>query len=474
MQQNLQGSKQPMAYNSTLSINVKENNNNNTNQKGVVILDQQQNKPKQGMPSSGWGQSSFSALSPIKGTYNYYNSTLDNQEQQDLKRLDSEFSKLGIKEIRPIGGNLQGGSSILSQGNRARTGNNQMINDSSSDDFMPMVYEIEEVECRMTDIEERDQKHDSAENNMNRSISVLSHTNLAMFENNMKQFQDLLRYDTDRNLDISMSSVCSTPRYQNILPQDMIDMNDSRYGYDMMSSSNGAAGMSNMYRNMQSPGGQGHGSSGYRESSNDVRQGRIGSNHMNNMMGRTMDNLNMTPRMHEQNKMLYSSQRFNDSGLLNQNMHKHGSATSERIGLQNQRSSAETSEIERELNKHQRIRMGSNSIDKNYDPEAMKKQLQISMQIQLQNLVNKINEKEKQYIENEKQYSKLQQQLNQIDKKTQKVETQLKDETNLNVKLRTQMNFLLQTQFGVDKVQKMLQRFMKGNQQKQKTRPNIQ
>ena len=45
-----------------------------------------------------------------------------------------------------------------------------MINDSSSDDFMPMVYEIEEVECRMTDIEERDQKHDSAENNMNRSV----------------------------------------------------------------------------------------------------------------------------------------------------------------------------------------------------------------------------------------------------------------------------------------------------------------
>ena len=34
---------------------------------------------------------------------------------------------------------------------------------------MPMVYEIEEVECRMTDIEERDRNHDSADNN-NRSV----------------------------------------------------------------------------------------------------------------------------------------------------------------------------------------------------------------------------------------------------------------------------------------------------------------
>lgn len=72
---------------------------------------------------------------------------------------------------------------------------------------MPMVYEIEEVECRMTDIEERD-KHDSDSNNRSvrgsifnspkdfpminpsrindSNISVLSHTNLAMFDSNMK------------------------------------------------------------------------------------------------------------------------------------------------------------------------------------------------------------------------------------------------------------------------------------------------
>lgn len=70
-----------------------------------------------------------------------------------------------------------------------------------------MVYEIEEIECRMTDMEERD-RHDSVNNrslkgsifnspkdfpmiNPSRindsSISVLSHTNLAMFDN-MKQF----------------------------------------------------------------------------------------------------------------------------------------------------------------------------------------------------------------------------------------------------------------------------------------------
>jgi len=37
-----------------------------------------------------------------------------------------------------------------------------------------------------------------------------------------------LRYDTDRNLDISMSSVCSTPRNQ-FMPHEMMDMNDSRF-----------------------------------------------------------------------------------------------------------------------------------------------------------------------------------------------------------------------------------------------------
>ena len=66
------------------------------------------------------------------------------------------------------------------------------------------------------------------------------------------------------------------------------------------------------------------------------------------------------------------------------NLMKHSSASSERTGsliLNHQRSSVETSEIERELQKHQGSRMGSGSMDKNYDPEAMKKQLQLSMQI---------------------------------------------------------------------------------------------
>lgn len=97
---------------------------------------------------------------------------------------------------------------------------------------MPMVYEIEEVECRMTDIEEIEKNEDENNRSVRGSIfnspkdflinpsrindsqiSMLSHHNLAKFDS-QKRFQDCLRFDTDRNLDISMSSVCSTPRHQ--------------------------------------------------------------------------------------------------------------------------------------------------------------------------------------------------------------------------------------------------------------------
>jgi len=83
------------------------------------------------------------------------------------------------------------------------------------------------------------------------------------------------------------------------------------------------------------------------------------------------------------------------------------------------RSSAEASEIEKEVNKHKRYQ-NTGSIDKNYDPEQMKRQM---LQVHLQKLVTQINEKEKLFLENEKQYSKLQQQLHAIDKKTSAVET---------------------------------------------------
>ncbi len=42
------------------------------------------------------------------------------------------------------------------------------IIDDSSDDFEPLIFDIEEVECRMTDIEERDKKEDR--NDVDRSV----------------------------------------------------------------------------------------------------------------------------------------------------------------------------------------------------------------------------------------------------------------------------------------------------------------
>lgn len=65
-----------------------------------------------------------------------------------MRKLDQEFSKLKIKELNP---NVNSNSR-----------NNQIQFNDSSDDFLPMVYEIEEVECRMTDIEERDKNDTSS------------------------------------------------------------------------------------------------------------------------------------------------------------------------------------------------------------------------------------------------------------------------------------------------------------------------
>ena len=56
------------------------------------------------------------------------------------------------------------------------------------------------------------------------------------------------------------------------------------------------------------------------------------------------------------------------------------------------RSSAEVFEIEREVNKHKRQ---INSSHLNNEPEMMKKNMQVSMQLQLHNIVTKINDKEK-------------------------------------------------------------------------------
>lgn len=113
-----------------------------------------------------------------------------------------------------------------------------------------------------------------------------------------------------------------------------------------------------------------------------------------------------TPRMPKHpSASLSSSQRFNDSYEYG-NKNKLSAITSERPNLQHQRSSAEASEIEREVNKHKKY--SATSMDSKFDPEAMKKQLMNSMQIQLQTIITKIGEKEKQYMEQEKLYSKLQ------------------------------------------------------------------
>lgn len=57
-------------------------------------------------------------------------------------------------------------------------------------------------------------------------LSILSHSNLNMLDNlnNMRKIQDFLLYDGDRNLDVSVSSVCSTPRNPTLIHND-----DSRF-----------------------------------------------------------------------------------------------------------------------------------------------------------------------------------------------------------------------------------------------------
>ena len=65
------------------------------------------------------------------------------------------------------------------------------------------------------------------------------------------------------------------------------------------------------------------------------------------------------------------------------------------------------SEIEREVNKHRKYQNSLSSYEKHMDPETIKRNLQISMQLQIQNLINKINEKEKLYIEQESIYTKM-------------------------------------------------------------------
>lgn len=48
--------------------------------------------------------------------------------------------------------------------------------------------------------------------------------------------------------------------------------------------------------------------------------------------------------------------------------------------------------------------------------------------------------------------------LVRVEDKIIKVESKLKNENNMNVNLRTQLNYLLQTQFNVDEKHKKLQR----------------
>jgi len=135
-----------------------------------------------------------------------------------------------------------------------------------------------------------------------------------------------------------------------------------------------------------------------------------------------VDQLAMTPRLHQQNSVSSHRVGLNDSFSLSQ-----------RSSLQMQRSSAEQSEIEKELNRNKRKQNSvTSSFDKNQDPEAVKKSMQLAMQTQLQTLINKISEKEKLFTEQEKQYTKMQAQLAVLETRTNKIEVELKHENNLN------------------------------------------
>ena len=61
----------------------------------------------------------------------------------------------------------------------------------------------------------------------------------------------------------------------------------------------------------------------------------------------------------------------------------------------------------------------------------------MSMQLQVQNLINKINEKEKLHLDQEKEFSALSKEIMLLESRSNKVETKLKYEGNVNVNLRT-------------------------------------
>jgi len=115
--------------------------------------------------------------------------------------------------------------------------------EEDSEDFEPLIFDLEEVECRMTDIEERDRSDEAGRSvkgsifnspkefrtiNPSRGVndsSMLSSQNLAVLDN-VRQIEDFLRYGADRNLDVTVSSVMSTPRHP--YGRDMMDMSDNQ------------------------------------------------------------------------------------------------------------------------------------------------------------------------------------------------------------------------------------------------------
>ncbi len=131
------------------------------------------------------------------------------------------------------------------------------------------------------------------------------------------------------------------------------------------------------------------------------------------------------------------------------------------------RSSAEVFDIEREVNKHKKYQNSLSSFKRHNDPDIVKKNIQISMQLQLQNLVTKINDKEKQQKDLESTFKDLTNKLELIEKKIGVETGKLKKSKNHNVNLRTQINFLMQSLFGMDRRQmKMQSRLAKGQRNK--------
>ena len=183
-----------------------------------------------------------------------------------------------------------------------------------------------------------------------------------------KHLHDLLRYDTDNRVDISMSSICSTPR--DIMQFEMMGgaggaefLNDSMMLMKQLSS---VASPPNIHQ----------------------PNGRMHSQQPDPHA------LLMSPKLYQQD----STQRLNDSYSLNSKASPDMNRTPS-SSMQFKRSSAEVSEIEKEVYKHSMKYSSASFNDKSYDPELMKKNLQMSLQMQLQNLIARISEREKQYIE---------------------------------------------------------------------------